>query len=61
MDHQSATVFRALEMGSRRSLMQGEMDVFAEVLAGLYGFRADDHQFFPEYDANDKPMGLIKS
>lgn len=36
-------------------------DVFAEVLAGMYGFRADDHQFFPEYDANDKPMGLIKS
>ncbi len=36
-------------------------DVFAEVLAGLYGFQADSHQFFPEYDANDKPMGLIKS
>ena len=36
-------------------------DVFAEVLAGLYGFQADAHQFFPEYDANDKPMGLIKS
>lgn len=35
-------------------------DVFAELLAGLYGFQADDHQFFPEYDANDKPMGLIK-
>ena len=36
-------------------------DVFAEVLAGLYGFVADEHQFFPEYDANDKPMGLIKT
>lgn len=36
-------------------------DVFAEVLAGLYGFQADDHQFFPEYDANDKPMGLMKT
>lgn len=36
-------------------------DVFAEVLAGMYGFRADDHQFFPDYDANDKPMGLIKT
>jgi uncharacterized protein (DUF1501 family) len=36
-------------------------DVFAETLAGLFGFQADDHQFFPEYDANDKPMGLIKT
>jgi uncharacterized protein (DUF1501 family) len=36
-------------------------DVFAEVLAGLYGFQADEHQFFPEYDANDKPIGLIKA
>ncbi|GAB4107918.1 MAG: hypothetical protein Kow00105_12410 [Phycisphaeraceae bacterium] len=35
-------------------------DVFAEVLAALYGFTADDHQFFPEYDANDKPLGLIR-
>lgn len=54
---------------SSRSLYEGRdlpvytdfRDVFAEVLAGLYGFRADDHQFFPEYDANDKPMGLIKT
>ncbi|MEZ6190755.1 MAG: DUF1501 domain-containing protein, partial [Phycisphaerales bacterium] len=53
---------------SSRSLHEGRdlpvytdfRDVFAEVLAGLYGFQADDHQFFPEYDANDKPMGLIK-
>lgn len=53
---------------SSRSLYEGRdmpvhtdfRDVFAEVLAGLYGFQADDHQFFPEYDANDKPMGLIK-
>ncbi len=36
-------------------------DVFAEVLAGMYGFVADDHQFFPEYDANDKPLGLMKT
>ena len=36
-------------------------DVFAETLAGLFGFQADDHQFFPEYDANDKPMGLFKT
>ncbi len=53
---------------SSRSLYEGRdmpvhtdfRDVFAEILAGLYGFQADDHQFFPEYDANDKPMGLIK-
>jgi uncharacterized protein (DUF1501 family) len=53
---------------SSRSLHEGRdlpvytdfRDVFAEVLAGLYGFHADQHQFFPEYDANDKPMGLIK-
>lgn len=53
---------------SSRSLYEGRdlpvftdfRDVFAEVLAGLYGFQADDHQFFPEYDANDKPMGLVK-
>jgi uncharacterized protein (DUF1501 family) len=36
-------------------------DVFAEVLAGLFGFQADEHRFFPEYDANDKPIGLIKA
>ena len=36
-------------------------DVFAEVLAGLFGFVADEHQFFPEYDANAKPLGLIKT
>ena len=36
-------------------------DVFAEFLAGLYGFHADEHRFFPEYDANDKPLGLIKT
>jgi len=54
---------------SSRSLYEGRdmpvhtdfRDVFAEVLSGLYGFQADDHQFFPEYDANDKPMGLIKT
>jgi uncharacterized protein (DUF1501 family) len=54
---------------SSRSLYEGRdlpvytdfRDVFAELLAGLYNFHADDHQFFPEYDANDKPMGLIKT
>ncbi len=53
---------------SSRSLYEGRdlpvhtdfRDVFAEILAGLYGFQADEHQFFPEYDANDKPIGLIK-
>ncbi len=53
---------------SSRSLYEGRdlpvhtdfRDVFAEILSGLYGFQADEHQFFPEYDANDKPIGLVK-
>jgi uncharacterized protein (DUF1501 family) len=54
---------------SSRSLYQGRdlpvhtdfRDVFAEILAGLYGFQADDHQFFPQYDANEKALGLMKT
>ncbi len=54
---------------SSRSLYEGRdlpvhtdfRDVFAEILAGLYGFQADDHQFFPEYDAKEKALGLIKT
>ncbi len=51
---------RSLHEGRDLPVYTDFRDVFAEVLAGLYGFQADDHQFFSEYDANDKPMGLIK-
>lgn len=33
--------------------------VFAEALSSLYGFRTDDTGFFPEYKANDRPVGYL--
>ena len=33
--------------------------VFAEALYALYGFQADKEGFFPEYKANDKPVGYL--
>lgn len=34
--------------------------VFAETLASLYGFEADQHDFFPEYKSREKPVGFLK-
>ena len=34
--------------------------VFAESLAALFGFEADDHQFFPDYRSREKPLGFLK-
>ncbi|MEM9915709.1 MAG: DUF1501 domain-containing protein [Planctomycetota bacterium] len=34
--------------------------VFAETLAGLYGFEADEHDFFPEYRSREKPVGFLR-
>lgn len=34
--------------------------VFAETLASLYGFEADDHDFFPEYKSREKPVGFLR-
>lgn len=33
--------------------------VFAEALHSLFGFHADKTDFFPEYKANDKPVGFL--
>ncbi len=33
--------------------------VFAETLASLYGFEADEHDFFPEYKSREKPVGFL--
>ena len=33
--------------------------VFAETLLSLFGFRADQHNFFPKYKANRKPLGFL--
>ena len=33
--------------------------VFAEALYALFGFHADKTDFFPEYKANDKPVGFL--
>ncbi|MEL7087989.1 MAG: DUF1501 domain-containing protein, partial [Planctomycetota bacterium] len=52
----------------RRSLVDGRdlrvhtdfRRVFAETLASLYGFEADEHDFFPEYKSRDKPVGFLK-
>ncbi|MEM7627441.1 MAG: DUF1501 domain-containing protein [Planctomycetota bacterium] len=34
--------------------------VFAETLASLYGFEADEHDFFPEYKSREKPVGFLR-
>ncbi|MEM6553410.1 MAG: DUF1501 domain-containing protein [Planctomycetota bacterium] len=34
--------------------------VFAETLATLYGFEADEHDFFPEYRSREKPVGFLR-
>lgn len=33
--------------------------VFAETLFSLFGFRADETEFFPEYEANERPVGFL--
>lgn len=33
--------------------------VFAEALYSLYGFRTDKTDFFPQYKANDRPVGFL--
>jgi len=33
--------------------------VFAETLFALFGFHADENNFFPEYAANDRPVGFL--
>ncbi|MEM9021869.1 MAG: DUF1501 domain-containing protein [Planctomycetota bacterium] len=56
--------WRGLERGS---LYQGRdlpvsVDfrlVFAETLYALFGFHADQTDFFPEYKANDRPVGFL--
>ncbi len=56
--------WRGLE---RRALYEGRdlpvtvdfRDVFAETLHGLFGFRAADQRFFPDYRGG-KPLGLIR-
>ena len=35
--------------------------VFGETLAGLFGFHADQQDFFPEFKSQARPMGIIKS
>lgn len=35
--------------------------VFAETLHALFGFRADEHDFFPKYKANARPLGFLKN
>jgi len=35
--------------------------VFAETLNALFGFRADEADFFPQYKANEKPVGFLTS
>jgi len=34
--------------------------IFAEALWSLFGFRADRHDFFPDYKANTRPLGFLK-
>jgi len=36
-------------------------DIFAETLLALFGFHTDTHDFFPEYEANARSLGLLKS
>ncbi len=36
-------------------------NVFAETLHGLFGFRADEHNFFPDYKSNEKTLGFLRS
>ena len=36
-------------------------NVFAETLQGLFGFRADAHDFFPDYKSNEKPLGFVRA
>ncbi len=35
-------------------------NVFAETLQTLFGFRADEHDFFPDYKSNEKSLGFVK-
>ena len=35
-------------------------NVFAETLSGLFGFRADEHNFFPDYQSNEKALGFVR-
>ena len=35
-------------------------NVFAETLHGLFGFRADEHDFFPDYRSNEKELGFVR-
>ncbi len=50
-----------------RSLYQGRdlpvhvdfRDVFDEVLECMFGFNADDHQFFPDYSAKERALGFL--
>jgi len=34
--------------------------IFAEALHALFGFDADQHDFFPDYKAREKPLGFLK-
>jgi len=36
-------------------------NVFAETLSGLFGFRADEHNFFPDYKSNEKSLGFVRA
>ncbi|XAL98167.1 DUF1501 domain-containing protein [Phycisphaeraceae bacterium D3-23] len=52
---------------NRRDLYQGRdlpvsvdfRSVFAESLFALYGFNSDQHQFFPDYEANEHRVGFL--
>jgi uncharacterized protein (DUF1501 family) len=34
--------------------------IFAEALHALFGFDTDEHDFFPDYKAREKPLGFLK-
>jgi len=34
--------------------------IFAEALAGLFGFDADEHDFFPAFETRDRTLGFLK-
>ena len=36
-------------------------NVFAETLQGMFGFRADQHDFFPGYQSNERELGFLRS
>jgi len=35
-------------------------NVFAETLSSLFNFRADEHDFFPDYKSNEKALGFVR-